>query len=81
MVKQSPGSTLGTCANQKFPMPLAEWVSLHPWILDVPVMSGVETDIVASTVILGVTEVPLSVVGVGEELAPQISSWHRCQPE
>ena len=33
MGSQSPGFTLGTGANRKEPMPLAEWGFVFPWFL------------------------------------------------
>ena len=61
--------------NQKEPMPLAGHGFLCPWIPGVPVIPGVRTDIVASPVILGISEnlgigLPLDVVGVGAKPAP-----------
>jgi hypothetical protein len=60
---------------------------LHSWMLRVPVTLGIEADVVASPMILGVTEhlgieLPLGVVRVGEEPAPQStgSNWKKSVP-
>jgi hypothetical protein len=49
-------STPGTCSNQKEPMHLAGHGFLSSWILGVPVTPGIGADVVASSVILGVSD-------------------------
>ena len=82
MQNQCPRSAPVTGSNWKEPVPLAGRGFLGPWIPGVPGTLGVRADIVASLVIMGMLEhvgvkLPLGVVGLGEELAPQVCFGHK----
>lgn len=71
----APSSTPGTGTNQKKPVPLAWQGFLYPCFPGVPVTPGIGAAVVASFVILGVSDllgdrIPLCVVGVGGEPEP-----------
>ena len=64
---------MATGENQEEPVPPAGQGFLHSWMLRVPVTLGIEADVVASPMILGVTEhlgieLPLGFVGLVAEL-------------
>lgn len=74
MWSQSPRSVQGTGSDQKKPVPQARQGFLHLWVLGDPVTWGFVADVVASPVMLGISEhlgveLPPCVVGVGAEPA------------
>lgn len=81
MQSQHPRSSLGMSSDQKELMPLSGWAFCVPGPWE-PSYAGCWADVVASPVTLGLSEplgveLPLAVIGLGEEPAAKVCSGHR----